>query len=408
MASDSMTGSPKMSLLFTPIRIGDLEVKNRFVHSATYEALAKETGEVTEELVNRYRTLAKGEVGLIISSHLFVHPLGRAHKYQAGIHSDDMIPGLRKVAEAVHQEGGRILFQLSHAGRQTSKDVIGRTPLGPSHVGRDPVKFVKPKKMSEEEIREAIQAFGKAAKRAVEAGADGVQLHAAHGYLINQFLSPFFNRRKDDWGESDQNRFRFLKEVLLEVKEPLPRGMPILVKINAHDYTPGKGITPPLAAKYAAWLKDLGIDGLEVSCGSVVYSFMSTCRGDVPVRELVKALPWWEKPFGSVVLRSLARKYRFQEAYNLEAAKMIKAALGEIPLLLVGGLRRVRQMEEILDKGYADLISMGRPFIREPFLVKHIKAGKADRAACVSCNRCLAALPNDLPVRCYNKGFPAK
>ncbi len=396
-----------MSNLFTPIKIGDLEVKNRLVHSATYEAMARETGEVTDELVNKYLTLAKGEVGLIISSHLFVHPLGRAHKYQAGIHSDDMISGLRKVAEVVHQEGGRILFQLSHAGRQTSKDVIGRTPLGPSHVGRDPVKFVKPQRMSEDEIQDVILAFGQAARRATEAGSDGVQLHGAHGYLINQFLSPFFNRRRDDWGGSDRNRFRFLNEVFLEVRRGLPKGMPILVKINAHDHTPRAGITPPLAVKYARWLKDLGIDGLEVSCGTVAYSFMSTCQGDVPVRELLRALPWWEKPFGSVVLRRLAGKHRFQEAYNLEAAKMIKAALGEIPLLLVGGLRRVSQMEEILEQGHADLISMGRPFIREPFLVKHIRQG-ADRVACVSCNRCLAALPNDLPVRCYNKGFPLK
>jgi 2,4-dienoyl-CoA reductase-like NADH-dependent reductase (Old Yellow Enzyme family) len=121
---------------------------------------------------------------------------------------------------------------------------------------------------------------------------------------------------------------------------------------------------------------------------------------------MVQALLWWEKPFASVVLRSLAGKYRFQEAYNLEAAKMIKAALGQIPLILVGGLRRVSQMEEILDKGYADLISMSRPFIREPFLVKHIREG-ADRVACVSCNRCLAVALNELPVRCYMKGFPA-
>jgi 2,4-dienoyl-CoA reductase-like NADH-dependent reductase (Old Yellow Enzyme family) len=272
-------------------------------------------------------------------------------------------------------------------------------------VGRDPVKFVKPKEMSEGEIQDVILAFGQAARRATEAGADGVQIFAAHGYLINEFLSPFFNRRRDDWGGSDRNRFRFLEEVFLEVRRALPKGIPILAKINVHDYTPKEGITPPLAAKYAGWLKDLGIDGLEVSCGSVFYSFMSTCRGDVPVRELLMAFPWWKRPLGRFVLKSLARRYRFHEAYNLEAARVIKAVLGEIPLLLVGGLRTVKRMEEILKQGDADMISMSRPFIRDPFLVKHIREGM-DQVRCVSCNRCLAAALNELPVRCYNQAFP--
>jgi 2,4-dienoyl-CoA reductase-like NADH-dependent reductase (Old Yellow Enzyme family) len=406
--SDPMADSkPKMSILFAPIRIADLELKNRFVRSATDEGLAKQSGEVTEELMARYRTLAKGQVGLIISSHLYIHRLGRAHKCQAGIHSDDMIPGLKKLVGAVHEEGGKILLQLSHAGRQTSKDVIGRTPLGPSPAGRDPVKFVKPKRMSEEEIREAILAFGQAARRAKEACADGIQLHGAHGYLINQFLSPFFNRRKDEWGGTDQNRFRFLKEAFLESKKALPTGLPILVKINSNDYTPRQGITPPLAARYAGFLKDLGIDGLEVSCGTVVYSFMHTCRGEVPIPELISALPWWKKTPAWIMLKGMVGKYDLREGYNLEAAKMIKPVLGQIPLLLVGGLRRVSQMEEVLNEGFADLISMSRPFIRDPFLVKHLQEGKVDRVSCVSCNRCVAAVASNQPVRCCKREFPA-
>ena len=159
-----------------------------------------------------------------------------------------------------------MVFQLVHAGRQTTKAVIGQTPIGPSDKGRDPINFVKPKKMTEEQIREVIQAFGKAASRAIEAGADGVQIHAAHGYLVNQFLSPFFNRRTDDWGGSDENRFRFLREIILETRRVLPEGMPILVKLNTHDHTPQEGVTPPLATRYAKWLAELGIDGLELSC----------------------------------------------------------------------------------------------------------------------------------------------
>jgi 2,4-dienoyl-CoA reductase-like NADH-dependent reductase (Old Yellow Enzyme family) len=365
--------------------------------------MARETGEVTDEIVNRYRNLAKGEVGLVIPGYMYVHPLGRAVKYQTGIHSDDMIPGLKKVVEAVHNEGGKIAFQLVHAGRQTTKALIGQTPMGPSGKRRDPLYFVKPKEMVEEEIQEAIQAFGTAAKRAVEAGADGVQLHSAHGYLINQFLSPFFNQRQDEWGGSDENRFRFLKEVFLETRRGIPGGMPILVKLNTNDHTPKDGVTPPLAVKYAGWLAELRIDGLEASSGTISYSFMNMCRGDVPVDDLVKGLPLWKKPLGKFMMKSLVGKFDLEEGYNLEAAKMIKSVIGEIPLSVVGGLRRVVQMEEVLQKNYADLISMSRPFIREPFLVKRIKEGKTDVVSCVSCNKCFAAIATDRPARCYNK-----
>jgi 2,4-dienoyl-CoA reductase-like NADH-dependent reductase (Old Yellow Enzyme family) len=396
-----------MSILFTPMNIGDVQIKNRFIHSATYEVMSLETGEVSDKLIKRYQNLAKGEVGLIIPGYMYVHPLGRSYRYQTGIHKDDMIPGLTKLVESVHQEGGKIVFQLVHAGRQTTKAIIGQTPIGPSSRGRDPINFVKPKEMSADQIQEVIQAFGIAANRAVKAGADGIQLHAAHGYLINQFISPFFNHRKDEWGGSDANRFRFIKELISEVRNTLPKGMPLLVKLNTHDYTPREGITPSLALIYANWLSDLEINGLEISCGSAIYSFMNMCRGDVPVKELVNSLPFWKKPFGKLMMKSMVGKYDLQEGYNLEAAKMLKPVLGKIPLFVVGGLRKVAQMEEVLEKQYADCISMSRPFIREPFLVKNIKEGKLEVAACVSCNKCLAAVPNNIPVKCYNKGFPA-
>jgi 2,4-dienoyl-CoA reductase-like NADH-dependent reductase (Old Yellow Enzyme family) len=396
-----------MSILFTPMNLGDVQIKNRFIHSATYEVMALETGEVSDKLVKRYQNLAKGEVGLIIPGYMFVHPLGRSYCYQTGIHRDDMIPGLKRLVEAVHQEDGKIAFQLVHAGRQTTKAMIGQTPIGPSSKGRDPINFVKPKEMSADEIQEVIQAFKKAASRAVEAGADGIQLHAAHGYLINQFISPYFNHRKDEWGGSDANRFRLLKELISEVRNALPQGMPILVKLNTNDYTPQEGITPSLAVTYARWLSDLEINGLEISCGSTVYSFMNMCRGDVPVKELVQSLPFWKKPLGKLMMKRMVGKFDLEQPYNLEAAKMIKPVLGKTPLFVVGGLRKVAQMKETLEKQYADCISMSRPFIREPFIVKKIREGKAEAVACVSCNRCLAAVPNNMPVQCYNKGFPA-
>jgi 2,4-dienoyl-CoA reductase-like NADH-dependent reductase (Old Yellow Enzyme family) len=398
---------PSYTPLFAPTRLGNLEVKNRFVRSATQEGMAAETGEVTDDIVKMYQKLARGDVGLIISGFMYVDPLGRVLKHMLGIHDDKMISGLRKVVESVHQAGGKMVFQLGHAGRQTTKEVIGRTPIGASDEDRDPINFAKPKKMTEGQIKEAIQAFGKAASRSLEAGVDGIQIHAGHGYLVNQFLSPFFNRRTDYWGGSEENRFRFLREVILETRRVLPKGMPILVKLSTNDYTPREGITPPLATRYAQWLAEMGIDGLELTCGSGMYSAFNMSRGEVPVRELMKGFVWWKKPLARVVLSRMAGKYDLQEGYNLAAAQMIKPAVGKVPVILVGGLRKVSQMEEILEKGYADLISMCRPFIREPFLVRSIKEGKMSAVSCVSCNKCLASSGNNMPVRCYAKRLPS-
>lgn len=393
-------------MLFEPITLGHLEISNRFVNAATYEAMATEAGEVTDDLVARYRRLARGEIGLIITGHAYVHPLGRGARYQLGVHTDDMIPGLRRLTEAVHREGGKIALELAHAGRQTTEALIGEIPLSPSSRGRDPVNFVKPREMNGDQIYEAIQAFGKAAERAAEANVDGVEIHGAHGYLVNQFLSPFFNVRDDGWGGSDENRFRFLREVILAVREGLVDGKPILVKLNTQDHTPQEGITPRLAATYARWLAELGIEGLEVSCGSTIYAPFTMCRGDVPVDELAQSLPWWQRPVGRLLIRRWVGAYDLAGAYNLEAAKLIKPELGDIPLILTGGLRTVSQMERVLESNVADLIGMSRPFIREPGLVKRIREGRTDAASCVSCNKCLAAIANEMPVRCYYAGFP--
>lgn len=392
-----------MSVLFSSISIAGLELKNRFVHSATQEYLATEKGIVTDDLVKRYATLAKGEVGLIIPGDVYVHPMGKSRVCQTGIHSDEMIPGLTRMVKAVHENGGKIIFQLSHAGRQSSKKILGKTPLGPSSFGRDPVHFVKPREMLEDDIREAVDAFGKAAHRAMEAGADGIRLHAAHGYLINQFLSPYFNRRVDGWGGSDEKRFRFLEEVLSEVKRSVPKATPILVKLSTDDHTPGPGITPPLAQYYARRLAELGIHGFEPSSGAAHYSFMNMCRGEVPVKELVAGRSFWEKLPAKMKLSQMVGKFDFQEGYHVEVAKLIRAVVGTASIFLVGGMRTVGFMEEAVRNGYGEFISMSRPFIREPFLVKRIRQGKTDRASCVSCNKCLARLANRQPVKCDHK-----
>ena len=390
-----------MDHLFTPGKIGELTLENRLVHSATYEGMADEAGHVTKDLLKRYKALAKGRIGLIIPGYMFVHPFGKAMKWQTGIHADATVKGLTQLAETIHDQGGRVVFQISHAGRQTSPSLIGRNPMAPSSRGRDPVYFVKPRRMTEKEIAAVVEAFGEAAARAVLAGADGIQLHGCHGYLINEFLSPYHNLRKDAWGGSDEKRFRFARTLISAVRKEMPEGMPLLIKINAEDFTPKEGITIPLAVKHARWLADLHIDGIEVSCGSPVYSFMNMCRGDVPADDLMAGFPLWKKPAGWMVLKKMEGKFDLEEGYNVNAARKIKAEIADIPIFTVGGIRRVSQMEEIIRKGYADFISMSRPFIREPLLAKKIKEGKKNIASCISCNRCLAAAANKQPVRCY-------
>ena len=396
-----------MSILFESAHLGQLEIKNRFVRSATYESMATERGEVTDDLVRLYRGLAKGEVGLIIPGYMFVHGLGKASKYQIGIHYDQMVPGLRKLTRAVHEEGGRVVFQLMHAGRQTKKSTTGHTPLAPSAKGRDPTFFVKPAAMGEAQIHTVIAAFGQAARRAVEAGADGVQVHAAHGYLLNQFLSPFWNRRDDAWGGSDEKRFRLLRETVLAVREALPAGVPLVVKLSTYDGTGRDGVTPELALTYARWLAELGVDGLELSSGSTYYSFADMIRGEIPVAELALAFPIWMRPLAKLALRQKGGKFDLEEGYNVPASRLIKPEVGETPVMVVGGLRRVAHMEAVLEEGTADLVSMARPFVREPHLVRRIREGRSTAAACTSCNKCFALIAADQPLRCAQLGAAA-
>ena len=393
-----------MSQVFQPAKLGSLELKNRLIHSATFECMADENGAVTDQLVKRYVNLAKGEVGLIIPGYLYVHPRGKAFAGQTGIHADQSIPGLTRLVNAVHAAGGLIAFQLAHGGRQCPKTVIGEAPLAPHGFGRDPASMNKPAAATEADIQEVIASFAEAAQRAFDAGADAIQLHCAHGYLLNEFLSPFFNRRHDQWGGSPENNFRLLKQIILAIREAAGQDRTLIVKMNTDDFTPQKGINPDLAAQYAVWLADLGVAALEVSSGT--YYTSHTVRGDIPVDDLARALPWWMRPMAKMIFKKQVTPCRFQNLYHLPAAEKIKPAVGDMALILVGGVRTLSEMDNILSESKADFLSMSRPFIREPFLAKRMQQGKTTEAACISCNKCFAAVFNGLPLRCYVDGLP--
>ncbi len=385
-----------MSALFNSFNLGRLAVKNRFICSACEDNYDTATGEVTERAIRKVDALSDGEVGLIITAHMFVHALGKTRAGQMGIHCHAMIPGLQRLVESAHRHEGKIVFQLGHAGQQAGAKIIGRAPLGPSAAIP----------MSGDEIREVIEAFVMAARRAVEAGADGVQVHAAHGYLINEFLSPYYNRREDSWGGSEENRFRMLKEIVEGIRSAVPSRMALLLKLNAEDYTPSEGITLPLAQRYAERLVGRGVDGLEISCGTTLLSTWNMCRGSIPIPEILLCLPEDQRKRVESILMSKQGHYDCYEAYNLEAAKKIRPFAKDITVIPVGGWRRVLTMEKAIENAETDFISMCRPFIKEPSLVRDIRRGVITKSSCTSCNRCGAALGNSMPVQCYVNGFP--
>jgi 2,4-dienoyl-CoA reductase-like NADH-dependent reductase (Old Yellow Enzyme family) len=395
---------PVMSLAFSAAQIGSLTLKNRLIHSATFECMAATDGSVTEALVKRYVNLAKGEVGLIIPGYLYVHPRGKCFEYQTGVSEDKHVAGLTRLVDAVHRAGGVIALQIAHGGRQCPRKLIGQPPLAPVGFGRDPASLSKPVAATPTDIEQIIDAFVAAARRVRQAGADALQLHCAHGYLLNEFLSPFFNRRRDRWGGSPENRFRLLKEIIQAIRSEIGDTLPLMVKLNTDDFTPQPGIQPSLAAQYARWLADLGIAALEISSGT--YYTFHTVRGEVPIDDLVRALPWWMRPMAKMIFKNQVGPCRFEEFYHLAAAAMIKPAVGRVPLILVGGVRRLAEMERVLAEKKADFLSMSRPFIREPFLARRLKAGKSEAASCISCNKCFAAVFNGMPLRCYVEGLP--
>ncbi|MCJ8501872.1 NADH:flavin oxidoreductase [Desulfatitalea alkaliphila] len=359
-----------MPSLFDPITINGLQLPNRFVRSATYEGMAAPDGDCTPRLTRMMQALAEGQVGLIISSHAYVRPDGQAGVCQLGIHRDEQIAGLREMTRAVHAAGGRIVAQIAHAGFFAKADLIGQPPPALTAVrkfGKGPRR-----KMTPADIQQLVTAFVDAGRRAREAGFDGVQIHAAHGYLLSQSLSPLFNKRTDTYGGSLVKRARMLLEVVDGLRATLGRDYPLLVKLNCADFLDG-GLQPASALRVGRWLQDNGIDAIEVSGGTVVSKGLSPSRTRINRSD--------------------------REAYFRTAAQQFKQTL-TIPILLVGGIRSPQSAQQLLDNGVADGFAMSRPLIREPQLVRRWAGGDRRKATCVSCNRCFDAARSGEGVHC--------
>jgi 2,4-dienoyl-CoA reductase-like NADH-dependent reductase (Old Yellow Enzyme family) len=345
--------------VFDGTEINGMKLANRLVRSATWEGMCEDDGRPTGRLVEFYRTLAKGGVGLIITGYTFVRPDGKQLPGKMGLHTDDFIGDMKKISAAVHEEGGKICMQLVHSGGQTSAEVIGRTPLAPSAVAAEQYQGVTPDEMSFRDIKEVAAAFEQAAKRAKDSGFDAVQLHGAHGYLINQFLSPLTNRRTDEYGGSDENRCRFMMDVYRQVRSAVGDAYPVMIKLNGSDNLAG-GLEPGSAVHAARLLDKAGIDAIEVSGGTAASGDKGPVRGKINRPEV--------------------------EAYNLPTAREIKKAVS-CPVMVVGGFRSYEVVEDAIINE-VDYVSISRPLIREPGLPARWQSGDRAKARCISCSRC--------------------
>jgi 2,4-dienoyl-CoA reductase-like NADH-dependent reductase (Old Yellow Enzyme family) len=360
-----------------PGRIGGLTIRNRLIRAPTSESISGPDGEVTCEILDMYRALARGGVGLIMTGHLFIDRRGRHVTKQIGIHDDSCLPGLRELVDTVHAEGGRIFAEFGHAGSQSS--VPDNVPLSPSAVpnvmtGRMPAA------MTESDIEAAIEAFRQAARRAVTAGFDGIHIAGANGYLLSQFASPHTNRRDDRWGGDAQGRGRFMLEAFRAIRSAIGPDMPFSARIGLLDDLPNGMPIEEGLARVAALREARILDAVEPA-QNVVPSYAKNVRPYVavgPGRALADLL----------IHRVFPRTPVPDEAYFRHFARAIKAQT-DMPVILMGGIRSTQTMDDILRTGDADFIAMARPFIREPDLVRKLEAGRRGYVDCVSCNACI-------------------
>ena len=386
------------STVYSPGKIGNVEIPNRLVRSATYESRATVDGHITDELINLYGEFARGGIGLTITGVTNVREDGRQLSLMVGNYSDEYLEDLSRVAGTYHdvvkEEGNnsKIFLQIGHSGSHITQwgwpgEVISSCDLEYELTHKNP------KPLNIDEIAEIVDLYSEAAHRGKKAGYDGVQFHGAHGYLITQFYSPYLNRRKDEYGGSTENRARFMLEIIKASREKVDKDFPLCLKMNGSDRLDG-GVDVEEAVKLGIIFAQAGIDSLEIS--SYIHK--------AGTLERPASLP----PESQRDIRE-----RNREAFNLPLAKKIKEALKkkpntDIPIILVGGLYRFEPIRDIIEKDGIDFCSMARPLIREPGLPKEWSKGPPYKEAdCVHCNDCLRDSlirgPKSKGIRCIRK-----
>lgn len=399
------------SALFTGIELGSLALRNRLVRSATYEGGADARGVPGPAYLRMYEELAAGGIGMVVSGFLFVSPVGRAmHAAQAGFTSPEAIPAFRRVTEVMRAHDTPIIAQLAHAGRQTRAQAIGGRPV--SSTRKRSLYFrARPRKLRATEVSRIADQFAIAAARAREAGFDGVQLHAAHGYLLHQFILPEVNRMRGRYGidRSTGIGTLLLEQVIDRVRQTCGRTYPVLVKISGET----DARDPFFPERFAALIRVLDrklVTAIEISYGSMDYA-LNIFRGGAPFSLALRHNPLFrtQSPLKRALLttffnRKLLPVFKpFEPMYNLAYAAHAKTLTG-IPVITVGGVRARDAMEAAIARGETDLVAMSRPFLREPDFAARLRDG-ANASSCTNCNHCALMVDSGQPTRCYNRTF---
>lgn len=388
--------------VFEPFELAGITFRNRIIRSATFEGISDENGKPKEQLFKKYEALAKGGVGGIITGFIGVEQQGKASDNMAMINKTENIETFKKLTKRMHELNTPIIAQLNHCGGQSKEESTHMQVVAPSKISD-----YKAMEMTKAEILEVIEAFVQGIKNAKEAGFDGVQIHVAHGYLLSEFVSPRMNRRKDEWGGSTENRFRILKMIFEKARKKVG-DFPIIVKMNGYE-TLKNGLTIEESVKIAKLLEQVGCDGIEVSNGTLKAG-IATMRGDVPWKMIMaendklNKMPEFMKNFVGTVAKKVVPQPQPKNLYNLKAAISIKKAVN-IPIIVVGGITNLEEIEDIINNDKCDAVSMSRPFIIESDLVNKFKTGKQTQSKCIQCNFCIIAVEKR-PLKCYYGKVP--
>jgi 2,4-dienoyl-CoA reductase-like NADH-dependent reductase (Old Yellow Enzyme family) len=342
-----------MKVTIESCRIGGIETKNRIVRSATFEGRA-DNSKISDAMVDMYRDLAHGGVGVIITGFLTISTTDNPNPKAITVTDDSSIPGLTQLAEATHNHGSKIVAQLNHATSQLFH--VPENPVFGVSAVTDPISTITPKAFSTDQVKALVTEFADAAERAQKAGFDGVQIHGAHGYLFNRWMSPIFNKRTDEYGGSIEANTKVIVETLQEIKKRCGSDFPVWIKLNSSDFQGEEGVTEEIFLATSKLLAESGIDAIEVSGGT---------------------------QYGE---HTPARSKKFA-AYHLGAAERLKKQV-DTSVILVGGIRSIDKADEIFYTTKIDAISISRPLIREPGLVKRWTEGDRRDAECVACNGC--------------------
>ena len=378
----------KESLLFTPYKLGPVTLRNRTIRSAAFESMGRAYGP-TEQLKNYHVSVARGGVGMTTLAYAAVCRSGLSFEKQLWLRPE-IVPGLRDITEAVHREGAAASIQIGHCGNMTHYTTAGQIPIGASS-GFNLYAYTPVRAMRRDEIRQVAADFGRAVDTAYEAGFDCVEVHAGHGYLISQFLSPYTNRRRDEYGGSLDNRMRFMRMCLEEVMNAAAAtGTSVLVKHNMYDGFKG-GIEIPESIEIAREIERWKVNGIVLSGGFVSKAPMAVMRGLIPIYTMSYYSPLWLRAFIRYCGPFMIRQFPFSECYFLEDAKKFREAL-QLPLIYVGGLVSREGIERALDSGF-ELVQMARALVNDPAFVNKLREGDAaTRSECDHRNYCIARM----------------